>query len=238
MDCAPYRSAYFALCKSLGLDADTRHDFNRTMTGKPSTTDFTVQEWRNVVAELQRRAGQSVAPGRPRVRGRGRGRCGTAPAPRCGTAPAPRCGTAPAPRCGTAALGCGQEGQRGAHALPERGAHALPERRAHALPERGAHALPERRATALPITPAQLEYLESLAETIPWRVGPAELIRARLLHPFRRAAWDGQYTSLTRQEAGNVIRVFRRMAAVDGERGAQALPERGAQALPERGAAR
>ena len=70
MNVIPYRRAYFALCKKLGLDDDARHAFNEAQTGKASTTAFTVDDWRQVVAELQARAGQKVEPSRPRIRAR------------------------------------------------------------------------------------------------------------------------------------------------------------------------
>ena len=70
MDVTAYRKAYFALCRSLGLDEDLRHEFNRSLTGRESTRAFRVQDWRDVVSELQRRAGQDVPPGRPRIRSR------------------------------------------------------------------------------------------------------------------------------------------------------------------------
>ena len=69
MDISSYRRAYFACCKALGLDDDTRHAFNYAMTGKYSTGDFSVEDWRVVLAELQRRTGANVTPGRPHVRG-------------------------------------------------------------------------------------------------------------------------------------------------------------------------
>ena len=69
MDITAYRKTYFACCKALALDDDMRHDFNFAMVGKYSTGDFTVSDWRAVVAELQRRSGQDTAPGRPRIKG-------------------------------------------------------------------------------------------------------------------------------------------------------------------------
>jgi len=68
MDVTPYRKAYFALCKKLGIDEDLRHDFNEAQTGNRSTKSWSVDDWRQVVAELQRRAGMNVQPGRPRIR--------------------------------------------------------------------------------------------------------------------------------------------------------------------------
>lgn len=71
MDVTQYRRAYFALCRALGLDDATRRAFNLAVTGKESSTAFSVDDWRLVVSELQRRAGQPVQPGRPRIRGHG-----------------------------------------------------------------------------------------------------------------------------------------------------------------------
>lgn len=68
MNTAPYRRIYFACCKQLGLDDATRHDFNKAQTGKESTRDFTVEDWRHVTAELQRLCGQDTQPSRPRVK--------------------------------------------------------------------------------------------------------------------------------------------------------------------------
>ena len=68
MDVGQYRKAYFALCRELRIDGDTRHAFNRSMTGRESTKEFSVEQWRKVVAQLQRDAGQDVPPGRPRIR--------------------------------------------------------------------------------------------------------------------------------------------------------------------------
>ena len=69
MDIGSYRRTYFALVKTLAMSDEDRHAFNHAMTGKYSTGDFTVDDWRLVVAELQRRAGQNVQPGRPHIRG-------------------------------------------------------------------------------------------------------------------------------------------------------------------------
>jgi hypothetical protein len=71
MDISAYRRAYFALVKTLALDDEARHDFNHAQTGKYSTGEFTVDDWRLVVSILQRMAGQNVAPGRPHIRGHG-----------------------------------------------------------------------------------------------------------------------------------------------------------------------
>lgn len=68
MNTAPYRRIYFACCKQLGLDDATRHDFNKAQTGKESTRDFSVEDWRHVTAELQRLCGQDTQPSRPRVK--------------------------------------------------------------------------------------------------------------------------------------------------------------------------
>ena len=69
------RRTYFACCKSLGIGDETRHELNAEWTvseqwprGKESTRKWTISEWRNVVAELQRQCGMEVTPGRPRVR--------------------------------------------------------------------------------------------------------------------------------------------------------------------------
>lgn len=70
MDITAYRKTYFALCKALGLGDEERHLFNHAQVGKYSTGDFGVNDWRVVVAELQRRNGQSVAPGKPHIRGK------------------------------------------------------------------------------------------------------------------------------------------------------------------------
>jgi len=70
MNVNPYRRSYFALCKRLGIDDELRHDVNFGFTGKFSTREFSVDDWRQVVAELQRRAGQDVEPSRPRIRTR------------------------------------------------------------------------------------------------------------------------------------------------------------------------
>lgn len=144
MDIAPYRRAYFALCKSLGMSDDMRHAFNNALTRKPSTTSWTVTDWRDAVADLQRRAGQNVKPGRPRLRGRA------------------------------------------------------------SDPERA-----QRVERAAPITAPQLEFISALASQIHWTTSAAAFIRARLLHPFRRDAWDGQFETLTRLEAANVITALR-----------------------------
>jgi hypothetical protein len=82
-DVTAYRRAYFALCKSLGLDDDLRHAYNLAQVGKSSTTKWTVSNWRAAVAELQRRAGQNVEPSRPHIRGQrsaGRGQAVITPA--------------------------------------------------------------------------------------------------------------------------------------------------------------
>jgi hypothetical protein len=77
MDITAYRRIYFALCKRLGIDEETRHEFNRAQVGKCSTGEFVLEDWRVVTAELQRRAGQAVEPGRPRVRSRAGGEPGS-----------------------------------------------------------------------------------------------------------------------------------------------------------------
>jgi hypothetical protein len=69
MDVTQYRKTYFALLKKLGVDDELRHEFNHAQTGKWSTSEFTVDDWRLVVSELQRRAGQNVQPGQPHIRG-------------------------------------------------------------------------------------------------------------------------------------------------------------------------
>lgn len=71
MDIAPYRKTYFACARRLGLDEETRHAFNHAQTGKWSTRDFTVDDWRLVVSRLQADAGMNVQPGHPRIRGHG-----------------------------------------------------------------------------------------------------------------------------------------------------------------------
>lgn len=71
MDVSAYRRAYFALVKSLGLSDEARHDFNHVQTGKWSTSEFSVDNWRLVVSKLQHDAGQDVQPGRPHIRGHG-----------------------------------------------------------------------------------------------------------------------------------------------------------------------
>jgi hypothetical protein len=142
VDLTAYRKAYFALCRRLGLDADTRHEFNRARVGKESTVDFAVADWRDVVAELQHRVGQDVRPGRPRIRSR-RDRPG-------------------------------DDGDM--------------------------------------ITPAQLEFLCSLAAQIHWRHSLYNFIRQRLLRPLRRENWDGTLETLFRGEAVNVIAALKNMA--------------------------
>jgi len=62
------RKAYFALIKSLGMSEEDRHAFNLSRIGKPSTKDWTRQDWKDAVALLQALAGQDSKPGRPRLR--------------------------------------------------------------------------------------------------------------------------------------------------------------------------
>ena len=139
MDISAYRRTYFALVKTLALDDAARHDFNHAQVGKYSTGEFTTSDWRIVVAELQRRAGQNVQPGRPHIRGHGQERGGMC-------------------------------------------------------------------------SPAQLEYIVGLCDKITWIASPEQFVRSRLLSPLRRETWSGQWESLFRSEAANVITVMRRMA--------------------------
>jgi hypothetical protein len=69
MDVSPYRRAYFALVKTLAMTDEARHDFNHRETGKWSTQEFSISDWRLVVSKLQKEAGQQVTIGRPRIRG-------------------------------------------------------------------------------------------------------------------------------------------------------------------------
>lgn len=69
MDVTAYRKTYFALCRALAIPDDVRHEFNAAFVGKPSTTRWSVGDWRAAVAELQRRNGQNVQPSRPHLRG-------------------------------------------------------------------------------------------------------------------------------------------------------------------------
>jgi hypothetical protein len=62
------RRAYRALCAGLGMDEETRHAMNRSVCGFDSSTHFSLTDWRDVVAFLQRQAGQDVQPGRPHIR--------------------------------------------------------------------------------------------------------------------------------------------------------------------------
>lgn len=65
---AHYRRAYFSLCRELGLDEAARHEFNEAWTGKPSTRDFGLLDWKQTIGELQRLNGQDALPGSPRIR--------------------------------------------------------------------------------------------------------------------------------------------------------------------------
>jgi hypothetical protein len=138
VDISAYRRTYFACCKSLGMSDDARHEFNHAQVGKYSTGDFTISDWRIVVAALQKLCGQNVAPGRPHIRGHGHEQGGMC-------------------------------------------------------------------------TPAQLEYIVSLAEKVTWRASPEAYVKSRL-SPLRKTTWSGQWDSLFRSEAANVITALRRMA--------------------------
>ena len=150
MDVSPYRRAYFALAKSLGLTDDMRHEFNSRLTSKASSTAWSVDDWRLAVAELQRLNGQQVRPGQPHIRGRN------------------------GPRSDAPASTAGPQSNS--------------------------------------ITAAQREFIAGLAAQIKWRTAPEAFIRARLLHPFRKSAWDGKLETLTRREAESAITAFKRLA--------------------------
>ena len=62
------RKIYFACAKRLGLDEDTRHAFNGSVCGEPSTKRWQLGNWNAAVAELQRQCGQEVEGDRPRVK--------------------------------------------------------------------------------------------------------------------------------------------------------------------------
>ena len=65
---AKHRRAYFALVRELGLSEEDRHNFNEQQTGKRSSKKFSRQDWKDVVAEMQRLNGQDTQPGRPRLK--------------------------------------------------------------------------------------------------------------------------------------------------------------------------
>jgi len=64
------RRTYFACAKRLGMDANTRHAFNLSVTSRTdSTKRFQLSDWRDAVAELQTQCGRpNVAPGRPHLK--------------------------------------------------------------------------------------------------------------------------------------------------------------------------
>jgi hypothetical protein len=68
VDTSQYRRTYFALVKTLAMSDEARHEFNFRETGKYSTSEFAVDDWRLVVSRLQILAGQPVKLGNPRIR--------------------------------------------------------------------------------------------------------------------------------------------------------------------------
>jgi hypothetical protein len=66
-----------------------------------------------------------------------------------------------------------------------------------------------RPAGALPIyeyaTVEQVSLIEELAGRIPWRKGARDFVRARILGVAKRAAWDGAWERLSREDATSVI---------------------------------
>lgn len=64
------------------------------------------------------------------------------------------------------------------------------------------------------ITPAQLGMIVDLAARVVWHSSPEAFVRARLLSPMRRAAWDGAWEGLFRAEATACISAFQRMVRV------------------------
>ena len=66
---AKLHRCYFACIRTLGLDDDTRHDFNDSFIGLQSTTKWLLTNWRQAVAELQRMCGlKGVEPGQPHIK--------------------------------------------------------------------------------------------------------------------------------------------------------------------------
>lgn len=67
---AKYRRTYFALVRELGIEEEDRHAFQEEHTacpeqgrrGKPSTRDWTADDWRRMVALLQNWTGQHNDP--------------------------------------------------------------------------------------------------------------------------------------------------------------------------------
>jgi len=54
---AQYRRKYFAMCRELGLDDETRHAYNESVTGRASTRDWDRSDWQAALGELAIRAG-------------------------------------------------------------------------------------------------------------------------------------------------------------------------------------
>lgn len=52
-----YRKKYFALCRDIGLDEDTRHAYNESVIGEASTRAWTKSQWQQAIHELEIRAG-------------------------------------------------------------------------------------------------------------------------------------------------------------------------------------
>jgi len=65
---AHLRRAYFALVKGLAMTEEDRHAFNLSRVGKESTKTWGRKDWKAAVAELQQLNGQTVSPGRPRLK--------------------------------------------------------------------------------------------------------------------------------------------------------------------------
>lgn len=56
------RKAMFAICKSLGMDDDARHDMMQAITGKNSSKNLTPNDWRILLDHLHRVSGNQQAP--------------------------------------------------------------------------------------------------------------------------------------------------------------------------------
>ena len=57
-----YRRMFFGLLKELRIPEEERHGVQQRLTGKPSTKDWTLQDWDSAVAQLQRWAGNHDDP--------------------------------------------------------------------------------------------------------------------------------------------------------------------------------
>ena len=56
------RKAMFAICKSLGMDDDARHEMMQAITGKGSSKHLTPNDWRILLDHLHRVSGNQQAP--------------------------------------------------------------------------------------------------------------------------------------------------------------------------------